>query len=155
MDLKPRPIGGTHVLSRYVIDVRCVNDVPYRLIVFIESPVFTRQVNELLTDEAYGQLQQCLAAHPKMGDVIRDSGGLRKMRWKTGGGGRRGGVRVIYYHLDARAQCRMPLIYPKGKKDDLTAAEKKTSASATQNGERWLREQEAVCRACREHDADE
>jgi hypothetical protein len=35
--------------------------------VFIETPVFTRQVTELLTDDEYGQFQQCLAAHPKMG----------------------------------------------------------------------------------------
>jgi len=94
--------------------------------VFIETPVFTRQVTELLSDEAYGQFQQCLATHPQMGDVIKDTGGLRKVRWKVEGGGKRGGVRVIYYHVVARAQCRMLLIYPKGTKDDLTAAEKKT-----------------------------
>jgi len=38
--------------------------------VFIETPVCTRQVTELLTDEDYWQFQQCLAAHPKMGKVI-------------------------------------------------------------------------------------
>jgi hypothetical protein len=94
--------------------------------VFIESAVFTRQVKELLTDEVYGQLQQCLAAHPKMGDVIKDTGGLRKVRWTVPGGGKSGGVRVIYFHISAQAQCRMLLIYRKGVKDDLSAAEKKT-----------------------------
>lgn len=94
--------------------------------VFIESVVFTRQIKELLTDEAYGQLQQCLATHPKMGDVIKDTGGLRKVRWTVEGSGKRGGVRVIYYHVDAQAQCRMLLVYRKGVKDDLSAAEKKT-----------------------------
>ena len=49
--------------------------------VFIETPVFTRQVTELLTDEDYGQFQQCLAAHPKMAKVIQGTGGLRKVRW--------------------------------------------------------------------------
>ncbi len=48
--------------------------------VFIETPVFTRQVVELLTDEGYGEFQQCLAAHPLMGDVIQGTGGLRKVR---------------------------------------------------------------------------
>lgn len=93
--------------------------------VFIETPVFTGQVIELLTDEEYGRFQQCLAAHPQMGDVIPGTGGLRKVRWSVQGRGKRGGVRVIYYHVSAAAQCRMLLIYRKGLKDDLTAAEKK------------------------------
>ena len=93
--------------------------------VFIESPVFTRQVMELLSDEAYSELQQCLAARPRLGDVIPGTGGLRKVRWFVEGGGKRGGVRVIYFHVAAQAQCRMLLIYRKGVKDDLSAAEKK------------------------------
>lgn len=92
--------------------------------VFIESPVFTKQVKELLPDSSYAELQQCLAAHPQMGDVISGTGGLRKVRWSAGGAGKRGGARVIYYHVAARAQCRMLLVYRKGVKDDLTAAEK-------------------------------
>jgi hypothetical protein len=47
------------------------------------------------------------------------------MRWSVGGGGKRGGVRVIYFHVSAQHQCRMLLIYRKGVKDDLTPAEKK------------------------------
>jgi hypothetical protein len=93
--------------------------------IFIESAVFTKQVKELLTDETYGELQQCLAAHPQIGDVVQGTGGLRKMRWSVGGGGKRGGVRVIYFHVSAQHQCRMLLIYRKGMKDDLTPAEKK------------------------------
>jgi len=94
--------------------------------VFIESAVFTRQVLELLSDETYAEFQRYLAQHPDAGDVIRDTGGLRKVRWQTDGGGKRGGVRVIYFHVSAQAQCRMLLIYRKGVKDDLTAAEKRT-----------------------------
>ncbi len=93
--------------------------------IFIESPVFTRQVKELLTDEEYGQFQQCLTAHPQMGDVIQGTGGLRKVRWAAGSGGKRGGVRVIYFHVSSFGQVRLLLMYRKGVKDDLTAAEKK------------------------------
>jgi hypothetical protein len=45
--------------------------------VFIESAVFTRQVRELLTDEEYADLQWHLALHPKAGEVIQNTGGLR------------------------------------------------------------------------------
>jgi hypothetical protein len=64
--------------------------------VFIETPVFTRQVQELLSDEAYSAFQWYLAFNPDAGDVIRDTGGLRKVRWSVAGSGKRGGVRVIY-----------------------------------------------------------
>jgi hypothetical protein len=101
--------------------------------VFIESAVFTRQVLELLSDEAYGRLQQCLAAQPKMGEVIQDTGGLRKIRWAMPGRGKSGGVRVIYFHVSVQAQCRMLLIYRKGVKDDLSAAEKKILRKLNEN----------------------
>jgi hypothetical protein len=57
--------------------------------VFIESAVFTRQVRELLTDEEYAGLQWHLALYPRTGQVIRDTGGLRKVRWASGSGGKR------------------------------------------------------------------
>jgi hypothetical protein len=60
------------------------------------------------------------------GALIQRTGGLRKVRWKAGQRGKRGGVRVIYYHAAAAEQLRMLLIYRKGLKDDLTAAEKRT-----------------------------
>lgn len=46
------------------------------------------------------------------------------MRWTTAGRGKRGGTRVIYYHVVAQAQIRMILIYRKGIKDDLSQKEK-------------------------------
>lgn len=92
--------------------------------VFVESPVFTKLVADLLDDDEYAAFQVWLGANPKAGDVIRDTDGLRKVRWSAGGKGKRGGVRVIYYHLDELAQIRLLLIYRKGLKDDLSAKEK-------------------------------
>ena len=63
--------------------------------VFIETPVFTRQVQELLSDEAYSAFQWYMALNPEAGDVIQGTRGLRKVRWSATGRGRRGGVRVI------------------------------------------------------------
>jgi len=93
--------------------------------VLIESAVFTRQVRELLTDEECAGLQWHLALYPKAGEVIQGTGGLRKVRWTGGGRGKRGGTRVIYFHVASRDQIRLLLIYRKGVKDDLSAAEKK------------------------------
>lgn len=92
--------------------------------VFIETSVFTRQVRDLLTDEQYADFQLALAEQPLAGDLIEGTGGLRKIRVATSGRGKRGGARVIYYYLDGATQIRLLLIYRKGIKDDLTAAEK-------------------------------
>jgi hypothetical protein len=83
-------------------------------------------VRELLSDEAYAAFQWHLAVNPRAGEVIQGTGGLRKVRWSAPGSGKRGGVRVIYFHVAADAQVRLLLIYRKGVKDDLTAAEKRT-----------------------------
>ena len=93
--------------------------------VFIESPVFTRQVLEALSDEAYAESRQRLAARRQPGEVIPSSGGLRKMRWSIEGRGTRGGVRVIYFQVTAQARCRMLLIYRKGTQDGLSAPKEK------------------------------
>jgi mRNA-degrading endonuclease RelE of RelBE toxin-antitoxin system len=101
---------------------------------FIETPVFTRQVLELLSDEEYAEFQQFLMEHPEAGDVIEGTGGLRKVRWKQGGKGKRGGVRVIYYFVDEADQLRMLLMYRKGLQDDLTPDQRRQLKSIK---DRW------------------
>ncbi len=102
--------------------------------VFIETPLFTQLVTELLSEADYSALQCHLIAYPDAGDVIQQSGGLRKIRWSYGGKGKRGGVRVIYYHVVSATQIRLLLIYKKGRVDDLTP---KQMAFLRQMNERW------------------
>ena len=101
--------------------------------IFIESPVFTRLVTALLSDDSYAEFQHFLAMQPDAGDLIQGTGGLRKIRWAVRGRGKRGGVRVIYFYASARRQMRMLLIYRKGVKDDLSAAEKKVLRALNEN----------------------
>lgn len=91
--------------------------------VFIETPIFTRLILELLTDDEYRALQLSLAERPEQGDIIRGSGGIRKIRAAAKGKGKRGGIRVIYYWLTAQGQIYMLLAYLKNRKDDLTSEE--------------------------------
>ena len=92
---------------------------------FIETSIFTRQVTSLLTDDEYSQLQVALVAHPELGAIIPHGGGLRKARWSMSGRGKRGGVRAIYYWVVAADQILMLFIYPKNRKDDMTAQQLK------------------------------
>ena len=64
---------------------------------FIETSIFSKQVQEFLTEESYRMLQSALMFRPDAGAVIKGSGGLRKIRWKLPGTGKRGAVRTIYY----------------------------------------------------------
>src|SRR6266446_3635508 len=73
---------------------------------FFEAPAFTRYLSEYLDDEGYRALQRGLARKPQTGDLIPGTGGFRKVRWADirRGKGRRGGLRVIYYHFAAEHQ---------------------------------------------------
>ena len=90
---------------------------------FIETPTFTRAVLSLFTDEEYQDLQNVLVENPESGDLIRGGGGIRKVRYAAQGRGKSGGVRVIYYWAKDKEQVYMLMIYPKSKKDNLTAVE--------------------------------
>lgn len=67
------------------------------LVTFVETKLFTKLVQQYLTDDGYARLQQLLIANPEAGDVIPGSGGVRKLRWGMAGRGKRGGLRVIYF----------------------------------------------------------
>lgn len=92
---------------------------------FIETPIFTKLVQEYLTDDEYKELQAYITAIPEAGDVIKSSGGLRKIRWKQRGHGKRGGVRAIYFWKTRENQILMLYIYPKNIKDDLSPSQLK------------------------------
>lgn len=102
--------------------------------VFIETSFFTEDVTSLLSEEEYRNFQNFLAENPEAGDLIKDTGGLRKVRWGSGGKGKSGGVRVIYYYVVADSQLRMILIYKKGIQDTLTDKQK---ATLRKLNERW------------------
>lgn len=92
--------------------------------VFIETPIFTKRLKELLSDDLYADFQRKLAEHPEMGDLIEGTGGLRKVRVPVAGRGKRGGARVIYYHFTSASQIAMLTIYAKNEQDDLSPAQR-------------------------------
>lgn len=89
-------------------------------LVFIETSVFTRQIIELLDDDEYQALQTELMINPAKGDLIKEGGGIRKVRCAAKGKGKSGGIRVIYYWLCEDDQILMLLAYPKSAQDNLT-----------------------------------
>lgn len=90
-------------------------------VVFVETPIFTKRVQQYMDDEEYGEMQAFLTLRPDAGNVIKGTGGMRKLRWAGSGRGKRGGLRVIYYWWVAKDRISMLLAYPKNEQDDLTA----------------------------------
>jgi hypothetical protein len=66
-----------------------------------------------LTDDEYRELQVALMESPESGNVIPGSGGVRKLRWRAPGRGKRGGYRVIYLPRTAQHVIWMLTMYPK------------------------------------------
>jgi mRNA-degrading endonuclease RelE of RelBE toxin-antitoxin system len=88
--------------------------------IFIETPVFTKLVEDLLPHDSYVDLQHTLLLRPDTGQVIPGSGGLRKVKWGIELKGKRGGLRVIYYWDRLNENVTMLFIYRKSEREDLT-----------------------------------
>lgn len=82
------------------------------------------------TEEERGTFASYLAKNPDAGDVIPESGGMRKIRWSRAGSGKSGGVRVIYYTRLANEQIVLLTLYAKSKTDNLTGAKLKEIKNA-------------------------
>ena len=101
--------------------------------IFIETPVFTRRVTELMNHDAYLALQVALMLNPSAGDLIEGTGGIRKLRVASKGHGKRGGARVIYYHFVTASKIALLMIYPKNEQQDLTNDERKALKSVIEH----------------------
>ncbi len=80
---------------------------------FVETSLFSKIAGRYLSDDELADLQAYLGEYPESGDVIRGSGGIRKLRWQARGRGKRGGVRIIYYLKLARGQIWLLTLYAK------------------------------------------
>jgi len=86
---------------------------------FIESAVFERVRAVYLDDDEYAELQQFMMQNPEAGRVVPGSGGVRKLRWKRKGMGKRGGLRVIYFVRYQFNEFWMLTLYAKAKQEDV------------------------------------
>ena len=87
--------------------------------IFIETSIFTKEIQRLFPDNKYRMLQTVLMLRPGAGNLIRGSGGLRKIRWSLPGKGKRGALRVIYYWSPPDT-IFMLFPYKKTEQEDLT-----------------------------------
>jgi hypothetical protein len=88
---------------------------------FIETKLFSKLVQEYLDVESYAGLQHHPIENPESGAIVRGSGGVRKLRWALPGGGKSGGVRIIYYAQTKQGRIWMLTIYKKSEESAIPA----------------------------------
>jgi len=84
--------------------------------VFIETRTFTKLLPNYLSDDEYRGLQSYLLQKPDVGDIVRGSGGVRKVRWASSGKGKSGGARLMYYWKKSDHEIWMLTIYSKSER---------------------------------------
>lgn len=89
-----------------------------------EVPEYIRKSEKLLSDGERRDVVNYLAAHPKAGDLMEGSGGVRKLRWGRGGQGKSGGVRVIYYFHSEAMPLYLLTLFAKNERANLSKAER-------------------------------
>jgi hypothetical protein len=90
------------------------------MLTVVETTLFQRQWPNYWTEEERGEFAAYIAEHPSAGNVIPESGGIRKLRWKRAGSGKSGGVRVIYFTRNAEGEVVLLTLYAKSKTDNIT-----------------------------------
>ncbi|MDO8342360.1 MAG: type II toxin-antitoxin system RelE/ParE family toxin [Cellvibrio sp.] len=97
----------------------------------VELPEFIRTSDGLFSDEEKRSLINYLAAHPQSGDLIRCTGGIRKLRWAIQGKGKSGGARVIYYFYNETLPLFLLTAFGKNEKANISPAERNDLAKLT------------------------
>lgn len=92
-------------------------------ITVVETPDFLVATRKLMNEDERAALVDYLASQPEAGDLIPRSGGVRKLRWRPEGRGKRGGARVIYYYHSEGVPLFALDAYAKNERTDLTQDE--------------------------------
>ena len=79
----------------------------------VETAEFQKQATAVWSDKEREAFIDWISANPNAGDVIPGTDGARKVRWSRSGMGKRGGVRVIYFHLTAEEIVLLVMVYAK------------------------------------------
>ena len=98
---------------------------------YTELAPFSKRRDELIGENGLMVLQAILNKNPESGDVMRNTGGARKVRVPVPGrtSGKSGGARVVYYFMAESGKIYLMAIIDKKEQENLTATEKKVIKS--------------------------
>ena len=99
----------------------------------VETSLFQKQWPLYWSEEERGEFAAYIAEFPSAGDVVPQSGGIRKVRWRRAGTGKSGGVRVIYFTHTGEEEVVLLLMYAKAKTDNITGPKLKEIRRVLEN----------------------
>ncbi|MGV1014419.1 MAG: type II toxin-antitoxin system RelE/ParE family toxin [Methyloceanibacter sp.] len=99
--------------------------VPTAPVTVAETPLFVRQAEKIWGDAEREAFVDFIARNPESGDVIPETGGVRKIRWAKAGSGKRGGVRVIYFFHHAESPLYLLMVFAKAQRENLSPNDKR------------------------------
>jgi hypothetical protein len=100
------------------------SDVSRRLITVAETPLFARQAQDVWDEADREDFVNFIAGDPEAGDLIPETGGVRKVSWSRSGTGKHGGVRVIYFYHNDERPLYLLMVYAKARRENLSSDEK-------------------------------
>ena len=103
------------------------------MLTVVETLLFQKQWPLYWSEDERGEFATYIATFPDAGDVVPESGGIRKVRWRRAGTGKSGGVRVIYFTRTAEVDIVLLTLYAKSKTDNITGAKLKEIRRALEN----------------------
>jgi len=92
----------------------------------VETPTYLAIANKLFSEEERADIVAMLAADPECGDLIRGTGGFRKVRVARKGMGKSGGARVVYIWRNQRFPVFLITVFAENQKENLSMAERNT-----------------------------
>ena len=95
----------------------------------VEIEPFDRYVGNVMSDQEFAEFKYYIASNPRAGQIIRGTGGVRKVRWAVGGQGKSGGARVIYYYHNDDMPLFLLTVYRKSHKLSLSKEQRSQIAS--------------------------
>src|SRR6478609_5794555 len=94
----------------------------------VETAEFLARSSKLMSDEQRARVVEMLARDPECGEIMRGTGGVRKVRVALVGRGKSGGARVIYYFHSEKLPLFALTVFAKNERANLTLAERNAMA---------------------------
>ncbi len=101
------------------------------LITVVETSAYLAMTAGVLDEAERMAIVDQIARNPRAGDLIKDTGGLRKLRIALQGRGKRGGGRLITYFHDENMPVFLIAFYAKNVQTDLDPRQKKAAKALT------------------------
>ena len=115
----PRALGFSILLDEW-----CPMEYNQVVQTVVETPTYLAIASKLFSEEERADIVAMLAADPECGDLIRGTGGFRKVRVARKGMGKSGGARVVYIWRNQRFPVFLIAVFPKNEKENLSMAER-------------------------------